>query len=266
MKAPRVLAWTNPRTPELVLTEGAPERPNYALIENTRNFYLYSKASLGSVGATVAATLARRCETDYATLRNWFGISPGEAPFHVYVADDVSGAMHYGCADTEIYIGVIPGGMPSADIYCLMLAAVVVDTFQAAHKIGWNCGYSNGEGLSRVLACALYPTEQPKILITAPAWLDETPHNGTNRFNWVDQNDPTDTSKFSVGCAVLFLNWLHVIEGYPWQAIARTAGGTLGDTFRRLSPGENGWRKFSDYVNHRWPPGQPSGVTSDKPF
>jgi hypothetical protein len=40
MKAPRVLAWTNPRTTELVLTEGAPERPNYTLIADTKNFYL----------------------------------------------------------------------------------------------------------------------------------------------------------------------------------------------------------------------------------
>ena len=266
MKAPRVLAWTNPRAPDLVLTEGVPEPPNYTLTAHTGNFYFYSKASLGTVGATVATTLAKRCEEDYSTLQNWFGVTPGELPFQVYVVDDVSGAMHYGCANTEIYIGVIPRTSASASIYGLMLAAEMVDVFAATSKIGWNCGYSNGEGLSRVLACALYSSEQPHNLVTAPAWLDETPPNGTHRFNWVEHNDPTDTGKHSVGCSVLFLNWAHAIEGHTWPIIARTAGATLAETYKRLSCGQNGWTRFSHYVNQRWPADRPSGVTSDNPF
>jgi hypothetical protein len=251
---------------ELVLTDGEPERPNYTLIAHTRTFYLYSKTSLGSLGATVAATLAKRCDVDYATLQKWFGVTPGELPFNVYVVDDVSGALHYGCADTEIYIGVIPGGPASSSVYSLLLAAQVADVFEASLKVGWNCGHSNGESLSRVLACALYPGDQPQNLVTAPAWLDETPPNGTHRYNWIDHNDPTDTGKYSVGCSVLFLNWLHAVEGQPWSDIARTAGTNLGETFKRLSPREDGWTKFSHYVSERWRPGQPSGVTSDNPF
>jgi len=266
MKAPRVLAWTNPCTAEFLLNEEAPEPPNYTLIAHTGHFYLYSKTCLGTVGTTIAANLAKHCETDYGTLKNWFGVTPGELPFQVYVGDDVSGALHYGCADTEIYMGVIPGGAISGGVYSLLLAAQMVEVFAATSKIGWNCGFSSGEGLSRVLACALYPADQPRHLVTAPAWLDETPPNGSYRYNWVDHNDPTDTSKYSVGCSVLFLNWLHAIEGHPWPVIARTAGVTLAETYKRLSPGEDGWTRFNDYIKEHWPEGRPSGVTSDNPF
>jgi len=218
------------------------------------------------VGAIIAATLAKRCEADYAALVSWFGVTPVELPFSVYVADDVSGAVHYGCTDTEIYLGAIPGEAASASVYCLLLAAQMVDVFEATLKIGWHCGHSNGEALSRVLACSLHPDSTPQNLVTAPAWLDETPQGSTNRFNWVDNTDPTDTGKYSVGGAVLFLNWLHAIEGYPWPDIVRTAGNTLGETFKRLSPGEDGWTKFSTYVNKQWPVGRPSGVITDNPF
>ena len=266
MRAPRVLAWTNPRTAELVLSERAPERPNYTLIAHTRNFHVYSKDALGTVGAAIASSLAKRCETDYTTLLNWFGVTPGDLPFNVYVVDDVSGALHYGCADPEIYVGAIPGAMTSSHLYCVLLAAQMVDVFGATLKLGWNCGHSNGEALSRVLACALYPDEAVQNLVTAVAWLDETPAGSANRFNWVDRTEPTDIGKYSVGCSVLFLNWLHKVCGYPWSVIVRTAGSTLGETFKRLSSAESGWAKFSAYINERWPPGQPCGLSSDNPF
>lgn len=266
MKTPRVLAWTNPRTAELVLPEGVPERSDYEVITHTRHFYFYSKTSLGAVGTRVVSALGKRCETDYATLLNWFGAMPAGLPFHVYVVDDVSGALHYGCADTEIFVGVIPGGRSSEQLYSLLLAAQIVDVFEATLKIGWHCGHSHGEALSRVLAGALYPAETPRNLVTAPAWLDDTPPSTVNRFNWVDQADPTDTGKYSVGCSVLFLNWLHTVEGYAWPVIARTAGATLGEIYKRLSPNDDGWNKFSAYLTERWPPGKPSGVTADNPF
>jgi len=45
----------------------------------------------------------------------------------------------------------------NANISSALAVAEAVEVFEAIQNRGWNCGASNGEGLSRVLAQVLYP-------------------------------------------------------------------------------------------------------------
>ncbi len=89
--------------------------------------------------------------------------------------------------------------------YC---AAEIVEVFSAAQGGDWDCGASNGEGLSRVLATELYPAELDGYT-TAADWLDG------GRPDDVNQTNPTDQDAVSNGCAVLFLNYMRYQEGHP---------------------------------------------------
>jgi hypothetical protein len=74
------------------------------------------------------------------------------------------GAMHYGCLYTEIYVGKVTEVKdPTSDTFSLLMMAEVVEVLEATQNKGWHCGYSNGEGLSRVLACQLYPKAKHRV-------------------------------------------------------------------------------------------------------
>lgn len=264
MRKPRVFAT---RGDEVTLALGkSPSEPNYVSSGNTQNFYFFYQRTLGVLGDEICKTLLARCEGDYQTLGQTFSVVPRELPFHVYVTADISGAMHYGCVDTEIYVGTLSSMPPSTNTYNLLLQAEVVEVFEATIGGGWNCGFSHGEGLSRVLATWLYPNDQIADLVTAPTWLDKTLPVQGNRFNWIDDTDRSDTHPTSVGCAVLFLNWLHYALGKSWNQIVATGGKTLAETYEKLFGQPDGWAVFKGAIDARFPPGQPSGLKSDNPF
>src|SRR5258708_30135382 len=116
---------------------------SYPPAGHTENFQFFNKASLGATGSAIAAGLKAQCEHSLTLLRGWFSIPIPNLPFKVYVTDEVDGAMHYGCADTEIYVGSINGTAPASNVYSLLLAAEVAEVLEAAVVFGWNCGYSN---------------------------------------------------------------------------------------------------------------------------
>jgi hypothetical protein len=265
MPTARVFAPTDPLQSTLLLP-WAPEQPNYVPQGHTEHFHCYYKRTLGAHGAAICNTLQNGCERDFARLTSIFGTSPPGFPFHVYVTDDIAGALHYGCSNTEIYVGLSPTLAPMADTYCLLLAAELVEAFEAAINAGWNCAFSPGEGLSRALACALHPGAQTPELVTAPVWLDKTPPVGGDRFNWVDDLDPQDSNPFAIGCAVLFLNWMNAKLGIPWDQISRAGGENLEDTYASIFGDRQGWRNFKAEIDAQFPPGHPSGLKTDNPF
>jgi hypothetical protein len=142
----------------------------------------------------------------------------------------------------------------------MLLVAELVEVFEAAQNLGWDCGASNGEGLSRVLATALYPAELDGYT-TAAAWLD-TP----NRPDWVNNNNPTDQDAISNGCSVLFLNYLNSQLGYGWDQIAKAGASTLAQTYTKLTGNQDGWNQFRQQLDGNFPLGTPSGLTTDNPY
>jgi hypothetical protein len=123
------------------------------------------------------------------------------ASFNLILAARIGGAYHYGCGATDLYIDAQTGPV-NVDHSRMLVVAEEVEVFSAQQGAGWNCGASNGEGLSRVLATLMYPAQLDGFN-SAASWLD-TP----DRPDFVDVNDPTDRNYVSIGCSVLFLNWV----------------------------------------------------------
>jgi len=76
-------------------------------------------------------------------------------PFQGTVVPRTGGGSHPGCRSTAMTCYISPNsdtvGVP------LTLDAEVVEVFMAPQAQGGNCGFSNGEALSRVIPTVLYP-------------------------------------------------------------------------------------------------------------
>lgn len=238
----------------------------YTAAGQTANFQFFYQTALGANGSGIAAGMKAHCEQALTTVKGWFGLIPPDLPFTVYIVGDVDGADHGGCADTQINVGTIKGAASADLLYSVFLMAEVVEVFEAAVGHGWCCRYSNGEALSRVLPCSMDIFKDAKAPPSAPDWLYKSPPNSIFRQNWIDYTDGTDTNSFSVGCSVLFLNWLHFVGGKPWDRIIQNGGETLAKVYQNLTGQADGWQQFKNLVDTRFPANKPDVVTSDNPF
>ena len=105
----------------------------------------------------------------------------------------------------------------------------LVEVFEGTQSAGWDCSASNGEGLSRVLATQQYRSGEITRFVTGATWLD------SDRPDFVNNTDLTDFNPVSIGCAVLFLNYLHDQLGHGWESIVQAAGTTLRQTYQTLT-------------------------------
>jgi hypothetical protein len=226
---------------------------------STAHFVVSYDSALGQDGAALADAILARCESDYATLRGYFGgVTPPDLPFKVLVTTDDTGAYHFGCAGTELFVGGRAGG---TDFAVSLVVAEEDEVFEAAFGRGWDCGASNGEGLSRVLANDLYPGAEPADFVSAPVWLDEP-----GRPDWVTRTDPTDTNYVSLGCSVLFLHWLRFQLGFTWEQIIAAGAPTLAEVYRNLTGRTDALTRFKAQLEANFPSGTPSGLTTDQPY
>lgn len=233
----------------------------------TKNFVVYYDPALGAAGKSCADGMLATCENDYAQVSKWFGgIASATLPVNVIIAPlDSSGqggggAYHYGCSAVDLYCDIKTVPSLDIDLSRMLMVAELVEVFEATQAVGWDCGASNGEGLSRVLATALYPA-QLNGYTTAAAWLDSP-----DRPDWVNKTNPTDQDSVSNGCAVLFLNYLNTQLGYGWEQIVQAGAATLAETYTKLTGNTNGWTLFSQQLNKDFPLGTASGVTTDNPY
>ena len=233
----------------------------------TKNFAVYYDPALGAEGKSCADGVLATCENDYSQTSAWFGgIASPTLPVNILIAaldpsgQGGGGAYHYGCSAVDLYCDLknVPG--LDIDYTRMLLVAELVEVFEAAQGVGWDCGASNGEGLSRVLSAALYPAELNGYT-TASAWLD-TP----NRPDWVNNNNSTDQDSVSNGCSVLFLNYLNTQLGFGWDQIVQAGAPTLAKTYTNLTGNADGWSAFLQQLDNNFPLGSPSGVTSDNPY
>jgi hypothetical protein len=240
-------------------TVQAHRRAKYTKRGSTPNFTVSYQTALGQSGATLAQAVLGACEADYSQMQRWFGnLVPPGLPFTCFIDKGSFGAYHMTCADTALHLAAFDG--KSGELVEMVNMAEVVEVFSAAQAKGWDCGAGNGEGLSRVLATELHPT-QLNGFTTASAWLDSNP-----RPNFVDNNDPTDRNAVSTGCSVLFLNYLHYQLGFSWHDIVAAGGVTLADTHATLTGKSGGWSAFSALLEAHFPTGRTSGVTKDNVF
>ena len=231
----------------------------------TPHFTVSVDSGLGQTGTNVANNILQTCEQDFVTLQGYFGgITPPSMPFHLIVTSGNQGASHATCAATALSIGAHSG---SIGFMRSLVIAEEDEVFEAAFGHGWNCGFSNGEGLSRVLANDMVPGVEPAGFVSPPVWLDgPSDIDGVLREDWISKTDHTDTNYFSIGCSVLFLNWMRFQLKFTWNQIIAAGAATLGGTYKNLTGQNDGWTKFKALMDAKFPPGQPSGVTVDNPF
>lgn len=224
---------------------------------------------VGQFGPEIAAACVHNGEQDWAAMSALFGVT---APnFNIIIAplskflDGSGGAFHSRCDSADIYCDavVVPRLQPL--VTCAFAVAEMIEVCEAAQGGGWDCGATNGEGLSRVLATGLrYPTYRGVLdnqFAVAHNWLDSF------RPDYVNQNLQSDTDPLSNGCAVLFLNYLHDKLGYSWQRICQSPAPDLAGTYQRLTGDANDpFPQFKSLLDSMYPPGRPCNLTTDNPW
>jgi len=122
----------------------------------TPHFVVSYDSALGT-GIALADAVLANCEPDFATLSSLFGgIAPAASslPFQINLVPGPGGASHPGCLSTVITCLASNSdtvGIPS------IVVAEAAEVFMATQALGFDCGASNGEALSRVAAQILYP-------------------------------------------------------------------------------------------------------------
>src|SRR5215475_8935759 len=133
-----------------------PPPPNfpYTFAGSTANFNVTYESTLPEGEAALADAILGRCEQDLSQLRNIFGgVSAG--PFSVFIDQGTPGqrgtpgAYHLGCGGTAIYCNV--DYETDGDLANFLNCAEVAEVLMNNQSKGWNCAWSAGEGLSRVL-------------------------------------------------------------------------------------------------------------------
>jgi len=121
------------------------------------------------------------------------------------------------------------------------VAGEVVELFEAAINNGWDCGHTNGEALSRVLAIERNATLAAVTVPTEQSWW----RNGHR--DYVNDNSATDENEDANGCGALFLYYLHTQLGFSWTQIATTGGSSLGDAYQKLT-GKDPQMGYQDFL------------------
>ncbi len=197
--------------------------------------------------------------------QNYFGgITPAAMPFHLIITAGSDGASHATCMATALSIGAHSG--PVQFMRSLVIAEED-EVFEANFGHGWNCGYNAGEGLSRVLANDMVPGVQPQDFVSAPVWLDQPSDiTGILREDWINKTEHTDVNYFSIGCSVLFLNWLRFQLNFSWTQIIAAGAPTLAGTYTNLTGKNDGYATFKAFMDQKFPLNKPSNLAADNPF
>lgn len=225
---------------------------------STAHFVVFFDDSLGNNGAILADAVLATAERDYGQLQVWFGgITPASLPFTVNIVPGQGGASHATCADTTLTCDAFSG--QNSDLVRMLVVAEADEVFMANQAAGWDCGASNGEGLSRVLAAELYPAQLDGFA-TASSWLN------SNRPDFVSRNDPTDTNFVSIGCSVLFINYLRSQLGHSLTSIVQAGGPTLQEVHRALTGSTDAFGPFAALLQRHFPAGTPVNLPNDNPF
>jgi len=249
--------FAEPHTPNVVaLNMGE------TLQGSTTHFKVYYANSLGATGAALANGVLAKCEADFAKLQGFFGgLTPGGLPFNVHIQPGSNGASHAGCSATDLYCDAF-GGTDTV-LERMLVMAEADEVMMAAQNKGWNCGYSNGEALSRVLAFEI----TGENFATGSAWLNSA------RQNFVRQNDPTDQHAASTGCAALFINWMRhqgSFQGFDLNhslaEITQAGGSTPEQTFMTLGGFEYCFESFNLLLEVNFPSGKSVSINQDNPF
>jgi hypothetical protein len=188
----------------------------------TTNFIVFSDGTPS--GDAAAQAMLNSAESDYAAVQPWFGgLTPPSLPFYVYADPNAGGAYHITCAGTDVHVLSDPALAPG------FLTAEIVEVFEAAIGNGWDCAFTNGEALSRVLAFDRHPEIAGDFNQTEQDWWAQ------GHPDRVNDNSAGDTDQIAAGCGDLFLYYLHSQLTFGWPAICGAGGANLGACYQSLT-------------------------------
>src|SRR5436309_10266393 len=200
----------------------------------TTNFIVFSDGTPNGDGAARAVLASG--EADFQATRQWFGrLTPSSLPFYVYADPNAGGAYHMTCAGTDVHVLSDPVLAPG------FLMAEVVEVFEADISNGWDCGVTNGESLSRVLAFERHAEIAAEFNPTEQDWWAQ------GHGDYVNDNSAGDTDQIASGCGDLFLYYLHSQLTFDWTTMCGAGGPTLGATYQGLT-GYDPKQGFTDFI------------------
>jgi len=225
------------------------------------NFIISYDPSLGQAGSVIANYLLSACEYDYSRAQPLFGIAPAGLPFQVAVVYSSAGAWHDDpCTNTKISVGALSSKPPDPTFFRMLVLSEVIEVLAATLNNGWACGQSHGEALSRVIPDDLVQWRKPVNYLSAGYWLSSA------RVDWVDNTKNTDQDYYSIGCGVLFLNWMRFQLNFSWNQIIAAGAPTLAQTYSNITGTSDGYAAFRGVVDSHFPPGIPVNLSSDNVF
>jgi len=199
---------------------------------------VYYATSLGTPGRTQAQQMLARVAAPFADMEKIFGVKGGNVKLVVSplsaANDGGGGAYHYGCdfssggviyADATYANNTVDPTALEVGLYVAELS----ESFMGAQGLGWDCGGSNGEGLSRYLAeYEMAPNKLPSWGFTVPSWAS------AGFPDWIGTTEATDRNYTSIGAAVAYTDWA-TMQGFPIAAVARAGGATLSDNWQAIT-------------------------------
>src|SRR5581483_7010814 len=121
----------------------------------TDHFIVNYDDSLGANGPILADAVLGTCERDYVQLQGYFGgITPAGLPFVINIVPGNGGSSHASCTATTLTCDAFSGN--DSNLVRMLVVAEEDEVYMGDQNAGWDCGASNGEALSRVLATQLY--------------------------------------------------------------------------------------------------------------
>jgi hypothetical protein len=245
---------------------GTASKPKLARAQlGPSNFQVNYDPSLGNAGLAIAQGVLQTAEGDLAKLVTLFGSPPKQGPFVINLAQvgpdgqPIGGAFHSADGGLEIWVNPLnpESNQLDADYARMLVVAEVVEDFEFWQGQGWNLVHTNGEGLSRLLASALYPSVIPASrAAVADAYLQ------AGMPDCINDNSRPDTDNVGNGGAVLFLNWLTTQLGYDYDQVVQAPADTLAGTYTILQGRDDAYQRFVSDLGHL-----PQGsLTTDNPF
>ncbi len=228
------------------------------------NFQVNYDPSLGSAVQAVAQGVLQTAEGDLAKLVNVFGFGPKMVPLVIniqtinpFTGGSLGGAVH--TAQGPIYCNPFnpETNQPDADWTRFLVVAETTEDFEFWQNGGWVLNQTNGEGLSRLLASALYPNVTP-ISRAGIAFS----YIQAGMPDCINDNSGPDTNDKLNGGAVLFLNWLTTQLGYDYDQVVQAPASSLAGTYTLLQGRDDAYQRFVSDLQLL-----PAGpLTSDNPF